>query len=283
MIKIIIDSTCEFPQDLIEKYDIKMLSLMVNIGEKAYRDKVEISTSEVYQKITEGVDIKTSLPSSQDIYDLFASYAKQGNDFIYISIASKLSGTYSLAHQILNEVKEEYPNLKAGIVDSQTSGLGIGIMIFDIIDRIEKNQSFEEVFAFAQDLTNHVKAYVMVNDLSQLVKGGCISKTKGVLASTLSIRPILQVKDGEVKAIVQVRGTKKAIKKLVELVDDYSFDKNQTIAINYSSNQNLAEDLISELKNIGFHNFVYEPIGSVLSSHFGLDAVGAFLIDTPTK
>lgn len=260
-----------------------MVSLTVNIGDKSYRDKLEISTDEIYEKIKEGIDIKTSLPLAQDLLDAFTTYAKQGIDFIYLSISSELSGSYSLANNILDEVKQYYPNLKAGIIDTKTSALGIGIMLYDLHRKIDENNTFEEVFETAQALPKHVITHFMVNDLSQLIKGGRVGKAKGAIASILHIRPILQVDEGIIKPKTQARGSKKALKKLVEIVEEASYDKNQIIAINYSNNRQLADDLIEELKRVGFNNFIYEPIGSVLSSHFGLDAVGVFLIDTFIK
>lgn len=280
MFKIIIDSTCDLAQDILDQYDIKMLSLMVNVDGQSYRDKKEITTQETHQKISENVDIKTSLPFGEDIYTLFKEYASQGIDFIYLAFSSKLSGTYNLAYGILEELKQEYPNTRMEIVDTKTGGIGINLIVQEMLKKREETNNYDETLKLAQYLSNHIKFYFMVNDLSQLAKGSRISKTIASLANSLHIRPILLVEDGEIKSFAKTRGTKKALMKLASIIKETSYNSKQTLAINYSNNKQLADDIHDILKDKeGFNNFIYQPIGSVLSIHIGLDAVGVALFD----
>lgn len=280
MIKVIIDSTCDLSQEYIEKYDIKMIPLTITIDGIEYKDKVDIDHTYVQEKIDANADIKTSLPYSQDIYDMFREYASIGQDFIFISFSSDMSGTYNHARNILQDVQEEYPDVKMGIVDSRAGALATGLIAINTAKMAQKEESFEEVLEYSKYLTQHIKLYFMVNDLSQLAKGGRISKAAAAIGNTLNIRPILQVSDGEIKLLTQIRGTKKALKKLVKLVMDNIGDPKQLLAVNYSRNIDLADTVIEEFTtNQGIEQTICEPIGSVLTTHIGNDAVGVYFFD----
>lgn len=97
MIKLIVDSTCDLPEEYIIKYDITVLSLKVLLEDKEFLDKKTISVDEVYDAMRRGVMPRTSQPSPEEIYNIFRDFAKNGEDFIYLSFSQILSGTYQLA------------------------------------------------------------------------------------------------------------------------------------------------------------------------------------------
>ena len=112
MVKIIVDSTADLSANLIEQYNIDILPLRVYINNKDYLDKVTITVEEVYDAMRNGICPKTSLPNPKTTYELFKNYASKGIDFIFYCFSSKLSSTYQTSYIIIEELKEQYPNVK---------------------------------------------------------------------------------------------------------------------------------------------------------------------------
>src|SRR5690554_4385325 len=119
MIKIIIDSTTDLPTDLLKKYNLTQIPLQVLVDGQSYRDKVEITEEDFYEKLIGGSKVSTSLPLYEDYFNAFELYAKENIPFIYLTITSGLSGTYNQGRLVLKDVQEKYPNSKMTIIDSK--------------------------------------------------------------------------------------------------------------------------------------------------------------------
>ncbi len=282
--KLIVDSTCDLPKEWIEKFQIGIIPLQVTIDGKNYLDKVNIQTKQVYEAIRAGKKCLTALPRVEDLYQQFTDCAKKEQDFMFLSFSSKMSGTYQLAANMIQELKEEFPSINMVAVDSKAGALGTGLIALKIAEKNQAGFSFEELVSYAKDRIQHIQHIFMLNNLDQLAAGGRISKLGAMAGNTLKIRPILHVVDGEIKLLSQVRGNKKAWNKLIESVDQKIGPIDQTIGIAYADDQNLA-DIVSKLlqEKIGAANFIFENIGSVLSTHIGLESVGIFFFDDQEK
>lgn len=256
-----------------------MIPLQIDIDNKTYLDKVDISIEKIHEKIKENYKINTSLPLHAKIYDTFVKHASNGNDFIYIAFSSKLSGTYNYACNILEEVQALYPDVKMAVIDSKSGGLATGLIVLKTLDKLKETNNFDEMITYINLLTKHIQHMFMVNDLSQLAKQGRINKNVAVIGNVFHIRPIMHVVDGEIKLLTQSRGTNNAVKKLVDLVMK-SIKDFQYIGINYSNNFKLVDDVKAIFKKkYQLIDFILEPIGSVLTSNIGLDAVGIYFFD----
>lgn len=277
MIQLIVDSTCDIPAEIMEKYEIKMIPLQVTVDGKNYLDKVNIDTKTVYGHIKAGDTILTALPTYESIEETFMECIRKKQPFLFLTFSAKMSGTFQFAKGIMNELQERFPEVEMAVIDSKGGALGSGLVAIQLAKYIGEGHSFEKCNEKAGTLISKVEHLFMLNDLSQLAKGGRISNLKAYAGNLLKIKPILDVQDGEIFLIEQVRGTKKALRELAAKVDKLLGDKEQVIGINYSDNQALAEQLVDILKTTyGLQNFIYQNIGSVLSTHIGIDAVGVF-------
>src|SRR5690606_3395976 len=142
MIKIIVDSTADLPNEYFSKYNIEIVPLIVNINGKEYKDKVDISLDSLYQELRTGSDVKTSQPNIQDIHDTLIKYAENNDEVIFITISSKLSGTYQTVYLVIQQLKEEYPNFNISLIDSKGGSAIAGLMALQAALCIEKNISF---------------------------------------------------------------------------------------------------------------------------------------------
>lgn len=276
MIHLIVDSTCDIPKEFQEKHHIKMIPLQVTIDGKNYLDKVNIETREIYQEIRKGAEIQTALPSYESIAKVYDECIRDHDAFIFLTFSGKMSGTYQFAKDILQSYQDKYPKNEMIVIDSESGALATGLIVMKLAEYIDQGSSFTEVVKKARYLISKVQHLFMLDDLSQLAKGGRISNWKARGGNLLKIKPILDVENGEICLIKQVRGTKRALKELGEYVHEHIGDPNQLIGINYADDRTLADEIVEILKGYGYQHFLYQEIGSVLSTHIGLEAVGVF-------
>jgi len=280
--KIIIDSTTDLPKELIEKYDIEVLPLRVLIDDKEYTDKETISVDQVYDAMKRGICPKTSLPNPKKTYELFREYASKGIDFIFYSISSKISGTFQNASLIIEELKKEFPKVKMEAVDTLAGSIGAGLIALQGAKLAERDISFENILKISKDCIKHIEHIFTIDDLNWLLKGGRIKKTSAIIGSALNIKPILDVKNGEMRVIKKIRGRKKAIQAIVDILEERIKNfPNQIIGIAHADDFQSAlevKDMIIEKlgKNT---NIIIEKIGSVLGSHLGIGGVGIFFFN----
>ncbi|NLY66378.1 MAG: DegV family protein [Tissierellia bacterium] len=280
--KIIIDSTTDLPKELIEKYDIEVLPLRVLIDDKEYTDKETISVDQVYDAMKRGICPKTSLPNPKKTYELFREYASKGIDFIFYSISSKISGTFQNASLIIEELKKEFPKVKMEAVDTLAGSIGAGLIALQGAKLAERGISFENILKISKDCIKHIEHIFTIDDLNWLLKGGRIKKTSAIIGSALNIKPILDVKNGEMRVIKKIRGRKKAIQAIVDILEERIKNfPNQIIGIAHADDFQSAlevKDMIIEKlgKNT---NIIIEKIGSVLGSHLGIGGVGIFFFN----
>ena len=280
--KIIIDSTTDLPKELIEKYDIEVLPLRVLIDDKEYTDKETISVDQVYDAMKRGICPKTSLPNPKKTYELFREYASKGIDFIFYSISSKISGTFQNASLIIEDLKKEFPKVKMDAVDTLAGSIGAGLIALQGAKLAERGISFENILKISKDCIKHIEHIFTIDDLNWLLKGGRIKKTSAIIGSALNIKPILDVKNGEMRVIKKIRGRKKAIQAIVDILEERIKNfPNQIIGIAHADDFQSAlevKDMIIEKlgKNT---NIIIEKIGSVLGSHLGIGGVGIFFFN----
>jgi len=272
MIKLIVDSTCDLDETFIKEYKIDVIPLQVLINGISYKDKLEIELETLYEHIRQGDDVKTSLPSYDDMFPLFENYAKTNQPFIFFSFAKALSGTYNFASILVEELKTKYDTPMA-VIDLKNGGLGSTLLIEEIVRFTQKNYNFDDVVNFSENLTHHMKHLIMLEDVSQLRKGGRISAIASALSTALTIRPVLELVQGAIKSYKRAIGSKRALKELVNYVEKHHLAKDHTIGILRTANDDLFNNLHDSLKKLGYTNIRVGTIASVMTAHIGLDAV----------
>ncbi len=279
-IHLIIDSTCDIDDKLLEAYQVKIIPLIISINDVEYVDRQTLSSEDVYEAIKQDKRIKSSLPRAQDIIELFENYAMNNQRFIYITFSSKMSGSYNLARGILEDVQSRYPGVKMAVIDSKSGALATGLIVERALKVIESTDDFDAVCASIQHSVEHVHHIFMVNDLTQLQKGGRIGLVTAKLGNALKIRPIITVVDGSMKFLTQAHGTLKALKTVVSLTLEQQGAQSEKIGICYADDRQLAEQVKSLLQDeIPSVPIEIQTIGSILASHIGLEAVGVFFFD----
>lgn len=281
MIKVIVDSTCDLSEELIKEHDIQVLPLKIRLEDQEYEDKVTIQVEDVYDAMRKGVVPMTSQPSPVCMNELFTSYCRKGYDFIYLAFSSKLSGTYQLAVSIIEELKGKYPEIRQEAVDSKGGSMATGLIALQAAKLSEAGYNFETVLRAVRNLIEHVEHIFTITDLKWLTKGGRISKSEGLIGNMLDIKPILDVKDGVMEVIKKIRGKKKALNMVADiLIERMQNFPEQTIGISHADDLNTALELVEIIKQKNIKSkIMINKIGSVLGSHLGIGGVGVFFFN----
>ncbi|MDM5188926.1 DegV family protein [Bacillus sp. DX4.1] len=271
-VKIITDSAADLPKELLRTYDIDSIPLRVyDEAETEYLDGVTLESVRLLQKMREGEVYKTSLPSLEAFQETFVTYAKQNIPCIYLAFSSELSGTYQSSVVIKEEVKETYTDFDIEIINTKCASLGQGLVVLEAAKMAQNGATKEEILNRVAFLTKHMEHIFTVADLQYLVRGGRLSKVAGFIGGLLNIKPILNVDEGKLVPLEKVRGRKKVLNRIVEIMDERGKDlKSQTIGITHGDDiesANALKELIVE--KFGCEVFVINTIGAVIGAHTG--------------
>lgn len=279
---ILTDSTCDLPQEIADKYDIRVACLSVLLNGNVYKnylDGRELSFPELYRNMRVKNLPNTSAVNVQDFIDIMEPDLAAGKDILYIAFASALSGTYNSGCVAAQELLEKYPDRKIECIDTKCATAGEGLMVELCAMEKEKGKSFEEVVAYAKANLDNVRHMLTVDDLFHLVRGGRATASVAVFGSMLGIKPILNVNaNGKVDAYAKVRGRKKAFKMIVEDVEKHVLDKSLPLYIAHGDDAEGAEDLAAQVRAIGCTDVRITWLGAVCGCHGGPGLVGAFYL-----
>lgn len=276
--KIYADSATDLPLAYFQQADVDLFPLRVHIEGNDYEDILGIQAKEVYDKIREGHQPKTSQVSPETFLQEFESLAKRGEQGVYVAFSSELSGTYNTAVMMRDQVQESYPDFQFAVVDSKCASLGYGMLVKKAVTLRERGLSVSEIEQQLLDTISTIEHFFTVEDLDYMARGGRVSKTSAFVGGLLNIKPVLHVEDGKLIPIEKIRGRKKVIKRLVELVGENGSElAKQTVHISHGDDETAANELKSLLEETyGVKDFEIQMIGSAIGAHVGPGALSVF-------
>ena len=243
MIKIITDSSSDLSKDILEKYDIKVVPLKVNINGQDYLEGIDLTPQEFFSKLFSSDDLpKTSQPSPASFAEAFSKYAED-DEVLCMTISSGLSGTYQSAC-----MGKELSNSKVTVFDTLAGSLALGFQVIHAAELAQKGYSIEEIIAELEKDRDDMRILILLDTLENIVKGGRLSKFQGSIAKILNIKVILEGINGQVEVIEKVQGKKRFQKKTLEIIRQRKEDFSNTIfGITHTGNIEEAEMLKAEL------------------------------------
>lgn len=217
--KIIADSSCDIPISLMKEKGILYVPFNVSFDQETYLEELKDITSDVFfHKLnTEKLFPKTSLPSVQSYMDVMETVLKEGYDVLCLCLSSKFSGSYQSAVNAGNILAESYPENRICVVDTTCATACEGMMVLEACRMRDAGLALDAVVEKLNKLAESACLYVTVDSLEHLQKGGRIGKASAMAGAILNIKPIIAMKDGELQPESKVRGTKKALKTLIDL------------------------------------------------------------------
>lgn len=224
MFKIITESASNLTKDILDEYDIEMLSYTCTIdGEEYICYKPEYDDEEegrrFYDLIRNDAEVKTSLISPGILIQNFEEYLEQGLDVLFICMSAELTGTYQSAVIAAQDMQDEYPDRKCIVVNSMSASFGEGFLVMEASRLRSAGSNIEEVVKWIENNRLKMRQIFTVDNLKYLKKGGRIPSAKAFVGTVLNLKPILRADDdGKIELSGTVRGRKKS---LISLVDDY--------------------------------------------------------------
>lgn len=274
-IKIVTDSTSDLPSSIIQKYNIEVIPLLVNLGQETYKDGVDICLHELLDVIDKSETFPTtSQINPQRFLEYYKKYLKEGYKIFSIHLSSKMSGTYQSACIAKDMLDTE----NIVVIDSLNVTSGLGILAVKAAILMEKGFSINEIEIEIKNTIPHVKTALAFEHLDNLVKGGRLSKTAGVIGNILGIRPILGVVNGEMTVIDKVRGSRKAVRYIIDYMNEKGIKQEEPIALLQVENDDVRVQLKEYLEENG-NDFMECQVGCVVGVHAGRGACGVFFIE----
>lgn len=272
-IRIVIDSTSDVTEDIINRYNLKMVPLTVNFENESYLDKVELSSSEFFEKLIKAEKLPTtSQVNPGSFVEAFSEILLDGDQVLGIFLASELSGTYDSARIAKDMIGSD--NIR--IIDSKNVCLGTFALILEAIELVNQNKTIDEIVDELEKVKDKIVAVAGLDTLKYLEKGGRLSKGQAMVGSLLNIKPVLEIKDGKLSVIDKVRGKNKTIKWFDEWIEKNNYDlSDKTVLLFYAQNYDQLKALretIEEKHKI--KNIIEQEIGAVIGTHAGPGVLG---------
>ncbi len=269
-IKIVTDSSADLPAQLAEELGITVVPLYVRFGNEVYRDQIDISADEFYQRLQhDPVHPSTTQPSPQDFTDVYQKLALEADGIVSIHISAKLSGTCNSALQGKKMIEEGCP---IEVIDSQTLTMGLGMISIAAAKVANAGGDIQQVVEEVKQMIPRIHLLFTLDTLKYLALGGRIGKAKALLGAVLNVKPILAIKEGEVVPAGQVRSRSKGIGRLFDFVQSTS--NVQDLAIIYNTTPDEAQTLIERIAPIfAKEKIVIARLGPLLGVHAGPGAL----------
>lgn len=276
-IKIISDSTCDLPQELLEKHNITLFPLTVIKDGESYKDNITITPADIFAHVASGGSLcSTSAGSLGDYMDTFAQYASDYDGILHISLGSGFSSSYQNACLAASE----FENVR--VVDSQNLSTGQGHVVLKACDLAASCTSLEALQAAVQAYTSHVESSFLLDRLDYMVKGGRCSATAALGANLLNLKPCIEVKDGKMAVVKKYRGS--YAKCLVNYVKDRLDGRDDLIGdLIFLTHTPVADDCLSAvaeaIETYGhFDNVIECTAGCTISCHCGPGTLGVLFV-----
>jgi len=262
-IGILTDSTCDLPDEYLEANDVALVPLSLRFGEEEFLDRVTISPAEFYHRLQHTKDLpRTSQPSTAQFKQAFEDLLRRYDNVIAIMLSSSVSGTYQNAKLSSKFFKDR----NIVVIDSRIASMGLGFLVREAVEMRHRGESVETIQKRLNDLKTKIKAFLSLQTIENLVRGGRLSKSKGLIARLLQINPVLTFNEsGKVVQCGKGIGGKGALNKAIELAINYVKGKSTAkLAIVYSDNRALADEakekVLTALPNLSVEVAQISPV-----------------------
>lgn len=231
---------------------------------------------EFYNKLRNKGISKTSMLNYADHMEHFTNLAKNGvKELVHFSLSGGLSPTFESAIKAANDVREEYPDFNAYIVESSSATVGQRILVKMAVEMRDRGCSAKETAEKLESVKNKVQHFFMVDDLGFLKRGGRVSGAAAVIGSAISLKPILSFnKAGKLVVVKKEIGRKKAIKFMLDQYEKFTHPENDYLTIIHTGNEAYANELANGIKAKYNLDAEIRIMGPTIGSHVGPDAVG---------
>lgn len=270
-VRIVTDSSCDLPQAMADALGIRIVPLSVRFGDTEYIDRTTITATEFWSKCAASATLpETAAPSPGSYEETYRSLAAEGaTAIVVVALSSDLSATMQSAELAARAVA---PGIDVRIVDSRNASMGLGLTVLACAELAKTGASADEVVARAQSVIPRVRLFAALDTLDNLKKGGRIGGAKAMLATVMSIKPLISITNGLVEEAGKQRTRSKALAHLVNIL------RNQEVPIERLSILNAQcsdiDAFVAMVKEVYTGEIIVGDIGAVIGTHAGQGTIG---------
>lgn len=274
-IKIITDSTADLPDSILKKYNIEVLPLLINFGENSYRDGIDMDIHTLLHKMDKSnVFPSTTQVNPQTFLECYGSYINRGYKIVSIHLSSKMSGTYQSACIAKEMLKTE----DIIVIDGVNVTSGLGLQVIKAAKLKEQGFGIRDIESKIIEMSPHIKSTLAFNNLDNLVKGGRLSKTAGIIGNILGIKIIVAVEEGEMAVVDKVRGNKRTLRNMVDYIDKKEIKEGEVSILLHVGQSDILDVLRKHLEEKKIE-FIECEVGCTVGVHSGSPACGLFFVE----
>lgn len=273
MIKLVVDSTHHLPPEIIARYDIRVVPIQLVFGHQVYREGVDIDTETFWTLLEQSsVFPTTAQPRSEDFLEIWETLLAEGHEVITLLLSSQISGTVEMARSLLSQMTAA----PISVVDSRSTAMGLGFQVLHAAELAEQGHSRAEIVQAIEQMQSRLQILLVPDTLENLRRGGRISAARAWAGTLLRIKPLLSFSRGFVEPVAQIRTTRKAQARMLELTCDFlGDDPHPWIAVMHSRSPERGQALLAELQTRYPHaRFFFAEIGPTLGIHIGIGGTG---------
>ncbi|MCL4396215.1 MAG: DegV family protein [Chloroflexi bacterium] len=282
-VKIVTDSSAHLPVEQRQKHDIAVVPLKAIFGNEVYRDEIDLSNEQFYQMLPKSkFHPTTSQPSAGEFEEVYRPLLQAGREIVSLHLPSTLSGTYASACAAKVELETQLKRaVPLTIVDTPWLSMALGMLCIAAAQAAEAGKSSEEIVSIVNALIPRMNLIFVLDTLEYLRRGGRIGGARAMLGSMLNVKPILQIEHGQVEPLEQPRSRRRAVKRLIEIMEERTDRKPIHVSILHAMDAEGAASLEKELRSrFECREFYVTVIGPVIGVHTGPSAIGlAFYSD----
>ncbi len=275
-VKIVTDSTCDLSPEMAQELGVTVVPLHVIFGDDTYREGIDITADEFYERLTSSRSLPTtSAPSIGLFQETYERLLGKGDSIVSIHISGKLSATVRMAQSAAEATGKAD---RIAVVDSESISLAMGFSVMEAVEAARAGAKLDKVKAAAESATSRVQAFFMVDTLEYLRRGGRIGRARAYLGTFLSIKPVLALRDGEVYPLERVRTRARALERIMQMA--VGFQNVKRAAVGHTTSPDEAERLRERVAMAYPHvDVVLIRLGPVLGAHGGPGIVGVGVME----
>ena len=270
---VITDSSAYLSAETLQREDLFVIDIPVNIDGEEYVEGINLTAEEFYQKMAQASELpKTSQPSIAKLDEILTWLKEQGYTHVLgLFLSSGISGFYQNIQYMVNG----YEGLTIAFPDTLITSAPLGIMVESVFNWRDQGNDFAIIQDKLANQISRTSAFIMVDDLDHLVKGGRLSNGAAILGNLLSIKPILYFNDqGVIEVYEKVRTEKKATKRLIEIIKEETSSGQYRVIVIHGNASQKAEELRQHLLESGLGSDVsLATFGSVIGTHLGAGSI----------
>lgn len=279
MVRIITDSAADFEPYELEKLDITCIPINVMLGDAEYQENVNLTKDQFYELLAStGASPRTSQPSPQILADLFEETKRTGDEAIYITLASALSGTYQSAVM----VKEDAESESCYVLDSRNATGGQRLLVEYAVRLRDEGKSAKEIVEAVESIRERIVLYACIDTLEYLYRGGRISHTVYKLGTMAQVKPIIRVnEEGGIDVPAKAMGMRKGMDTLCKRIEQQKPSSEHNLYVMYTADRTIGQTLAEKIGGMGY--VVPEEriiqVGAGIGSHIGPNACGIVYVE----